>query len=164
MSAVELNALLQPLVEELGYEFVGLEYSSNPKQAVLRIYIDHEGGVDLDDCSKVSHELAGLLDVEDPISGHYNLEISSPGLDRLLFTREQFARFTGQQAQVSLYAPEAGRRNFKGRILGVAADNLKMEQDGVEIALNFNNIAKARLVPDYDKLMSERAQDQERAG
>jgi ribosome maturation factor RimP len=154
LSANRLKDLLQPLVEDLGYEFVGLEYSSSPRHAVLRVYIDNEGGVDIDDCSKVSHEVAALLDVEDPISGQYNLEISSPGLDRPLFTREQYQRFAGEVAQVSLFAPEGGRRKFKGRILGVDDDRLMLEQDGAEVALNFNNIAKGRLVPDYDKLMS----------
>jgi ribosome maturation factor RimP len=154
LSANRLTELLQPLVEDLGYVFVGLEYQSSPKHAVLRIYIDREDGVDIDDCSRVSHEVAALLDVEDPISGQYNLEISSPGLDRPLFTREQFEQFAGEQAQVSLYAPEGGRRNFKGRILGVEDDSLMLEQDGAEIVLHLNNIAKARLVPDYEKLMS----------
>jgi ribosome maturation factor RimP len=154
LSANRLEKLLQPLVEDLGYEFVGLEYSSSPRHAVLRVYIDHEDGVDIDDCSRVSHEVAALLDVEDPISGQYNLEISSPGLDRPLFTREQYRRFTGEEVQVTLYAPEAGRRKFKGRIIRVEGDCLVLEQDGAEVALNFNNIARARLVPDYDKLMS----------
>jgi ribosome maturation factor RimP len=158
LSSRTLTKLLQPLVEDLGYEFVGLEYASSPKHGVLRIYIDRESGVGLDDCSLVSREVAALLDVEDPISGHYNLEISSPGLDRPLFTWEQFAQFTGEEAQVSLFAPEEGRRKFKGRILGADADKLVIEQDGAEIALNFNNIAKARLVPDYDRLLSGQGQ------
>jgi len=163
LSTKTLTKLLQPLVEDLGYEYVGLEYNSSAKHGVLRIYIDSEDGVDLDDCSRVSREVAALLDVEDPISGHYNLEISSPGLDRPLFTREQFEQFTGEQAQVSLFAPEEGRRKFKGRILGIDAGNLVIEQDGAEIALNFDNIAKARLVPDYDRLLSDKGTDRGRA-
>jgi len=153
-----LNELLGPLVEDLGYEFVGLEYHSHPKQAVLRVYIDREGGVDLEDCEYVSREVAAMLDVEDPIAGHYNLEISSPGLDRPLFTLEQFRRFTGAEAQVSLFAPQGGRRKFKGRILATDDGMVRMEVDGAEIALKFENIAKARLVPDWDALMAARKQ------
>jgi ribosome maturation factor RimP len=146
--------MLQPLVEDLGYEFVGLEYTGQSKNAVLRIYIDHKQGIDLDDCGRVSGEVAALLDVEDPISGQYNLEVSSPGLDRPLFTLEQCARFAGEQVQMTVFAPVEGRRKFKGRILSVTGDILNIDQDGAEIALDFSNIAKARLVPDYDSLMS----------
>jgi len=154
MSVKRLTDMLQPLVEDLGYEFVGLEYTGQSKNAVLRIYIDHEQGIDLDDCGRVSGEVAALLDVEDPISGQYNLEVSSPGLDRPLFTLEQCARFAGEQVQMTVFAPVEGRRKFKGRILSVTGDTLNIDQDGAEIALDFSNIAKARLVPDYDSLMS----------
>jgi len=154
MSVKRLTNMLQPLVEDLGYEFVGLEYTGQSKNAVLRIYIDREQGIDLDDCGRVSGEVAALLDVEDPISGQYNLEVSSPGLDRPLFTLEQCARFAGEQVQITVFAPVEGRRKFKGRILSVTGDTLNIDQDGAEIALDFSNIAKARLVPDYDSLMS----------
>ncbi|MDX1429891.1 MAG: ribosome maturation factor RimP [Rhodothermales bacterium] len=164
MSKKALTDLLQPLVEELGYEFVGLEHSSNPKNAVLRIYIDSVDGVDIDDCSRVSHEVAGLLDVEDPIPGHYNLEISSPGLDRPLFTLEQCARFAGSEAKVTLYAPQDGRRKIKGRILGVDEGRLRMAVDDEELSLEFNNIAKANLVPDYKRLMAGDGAGAEQAG
>jgi ribosome maturation factor RimP len=152
--------MLQPLIEDLGYEFVGLEYNSSPKHGVVRIYIDRAGGVDLDDCTRVSHEVAALLDVEDPISGHYKLEISSPGLDRPLFTPEHFTRYAGERARVSLFAPVQGRRNFKGRILRADPETLILEQDGAEVTLSFNNIARARLMPDYDALMSGRDRGQ----
>lgn len=154
MSVKRLTDMLQPLVEDLGYEFVGLEYTGQSKNAVLRIYIDHKQGIDLDDCGRVSGEVAALLDVEDPISGQYNLEVSSPGLDRPLFTLEQCARFAGEQVQMTVFAPVEGRRKFKGRILSVTGDTLNIDQDGAEIALDFSNIAKARLVPNYDSLMS----------
>ena len=154
MSSNRLNNLLQPLVEELGFEFVGLEHSSNPKNAVLRIYIDQENGIDLDDCSLVSREVAALLDVEDPISGHYNLEISSPGLDRPLFTPEQYAQFAGEQVKVTLFAPEEGRRKFSGRIVAVDGDRVQFQLEDTEVVLDFGNIAKAKLVPDYDGLMA----------
>lgn len=152
MSSKRLNELLQPLVEDLGYEFVGLEYNANPKNSVLVLYIDKPDGIQLDDCEAVSREVAALLDVEDPIKGHYNLEVSSPGLDRPLFTVDQFERFKGEEVQLTAFAPVDGRRRFKGRILGAAASTVRLEQDGHEVALEFANIAKARLVPDYDRL------------
>ena len=158
MSTDGLTRMLQPLVESLGYEFVGIEHSSNPKNAVLRIYIDREQGIDLDDCSTVSREVAALLDVEDPVAGHYNLEISSPGLDRPLFTLAQFDQFAGEEIKVTLYAPEEGRRKFRGRILAVKAERIQLDLGDAEVALNISNIAKARLVPDYDSLMANRKQ------
>jgi ribosome maturation factor RimP len=156
--------MLQPLVEELGYEFVGLEHSSNPKNAVLRIYIDSENGIDLDDCSRVSREVAALLDVEDPISGRYTLEVSSPGLDRPLFTPSQFEQFAGELVKVTLFAPEDGRRKFRGRITGVQGEEIQLIVDDAEIALSFGNIAKAKLVPDYDSLMANRKQETGQTG
>jgi ribosome maturation factor RimP len=104
----------------------------------------------------VSREVAALLDVEDPIPGRYNLEVSSPGLDRPLFTLEQFEQFTGEVARISLYAPLAGRRKFKGKILGTEGDQVKLALDDSEVLLEMGNVAKARLVPDYDTLFSKR--------
>jgi len=154
LSSKALTELLQPLVEELGYEFVGLEYSSNPKHAVLRVFIDGADGVDLDDCGRVSHEVAALLDVEDPISGHYNLEISSPGLDRPLFTTEQFARYRGSAVKLKLFAPLQGHRKFSGVIHDAREGQVWLLIDDEEIVIDFNNIAKANLVPDYAGLMA----------
>ena len=156
LSSAKLTTLLQPLVEDLGYEFVGLEHRSNPKNPVLVIYIDRPEGIAVEDCERVSREVAALLDVEDPIPGRYNLEVSSPGLDRPLFTLEQFERFRGETAQVSLFAPHEGRRKFKGRILGTAEGRVRLDQDGTEVELDPGNIAKARLVPDYDSLFVKR--------
>jgi ribosome maturation factor RimP len=156
LSDAKLTRLLQPLVEDLGYEFVGLEHRSNPKNAALLIYIDQPAGITVDDCERVSREVAALLDVEDPIPGHYSLEVSSPGLDRPLFSLEQFERFRGEQVQLSLYAPLDGRRKFKGRILGVDNGKVRLDQDGTEVELEMGNIAKARLVPDYDSLFLKR--------
>ena len=154
MSVQKLNELLQPLVEDLGYEFVGLEYNPNPKHSVLRIFIDREDGVGIEDCEMVSREVAALLDVKDPIRSQYNLEISSPGLDRPLFTSAHYAEFAGCEAQVTLFAPQDGRRKFKGRILGADEDGVRIEQDGLEVTLDFGNIAKAKLVPDYEKILA----------
>ncbi len=154
MSVQKLNEMLQPLVEDLGYEFVGLEYNSNPKHSVLRIYIDHGKGVGIEDCERVSRETAALLDVKDPIKTHYNLEVSSPGLDRPLFTPAHFTEFSGQEVKVNLFAPQDGRRKFQGRILAVTDSTVTVDQDGIDVALEFNNIAKARLVPDYESILA----------
>lgn len=156
MSSGKLTALLQPLVEDLGYEFVGIEHSSNPKNPALVIYIDAADGIAVEDCAKVSREIAALLDVEDPIPGKYQLEVSSPGLDRPLFTLAQFEQFSGEVAQISLFAPRDGRRKFKGKILGTEDGQVRVEQDGVEVTLDLGNIAKAHLVPDYAGLFAGR--------
>ena len=154
MSVQILNELLQPLVEDLGFEFIGLEYNPNPKHSVLRIYIDHENGVGIQDCETVSRETAALLDVKDPIRSHYNLEVSSPGLDRPLFTPAHYSEFTGYEVQINLYAPQDGRRKFSGPILSAGESSVNIEQDGSEVTLEYDNIAKAKLIPDYEKILA----------
>jgi ribosome maturation factor RimP len=156
LSVRKLNELLQPLVEDLGYEFIGLEYNPNPKNAVLRLYIDHDNGVGIEDCEVVSRETAALLDVKDPIRSRYNLEVSSPGLDRPLFTAAHYQEFTGHKAQINLFAPKDGRRKFIGQILGADENSVKFEQDGSEVMLDYDNIVKAKLVPDYEKILAGR--------
>ena len=148
----QVEELLKPVIEDLGYEFVGLELNQHAANGLLRIYIDQpERGVGLEDCERVSREVSAQLDVHDPIRGHYNLEISSPGMDRPLFTPEQFARFAGAMATVSTLAPVDGRRKFKARIVGVEDDDvLVLEQDEVEVRITHANVAKARLVPEFD--------------
>jgi len=154
LSVSKLTSLIQPVVEDLGYEFVGLEYSSNPKNPALVLYIDQTDGIAVEDCEKVSREVASLLDVEDPIPGNYVLEVSSPGLDRPLFSLAHFDQFIGSVVHITLFAPAAGRRKFKGPILGTENELVRIEQDGVELKLEFGNIAKARLVPDYERLFA----------
>ena len=105
MASVKLTNLLKPLVEDLGYEFVGLEHRRSPKDAVLTLYIDRPDGIGVDDCERVSREVAALLDVEDPIPGQYSLEVSSPGLDRPLFNAEQIESFAGEVARFTVFAP-----------------------------------------------------------
>jgi ribosome maturation factor RimP len=131
-----------------------LEYNSNPKHAVLRIYIDHGNGVGIEDCEVVSRETAALLDVKDPIRSQYNLEVSSPGLDRPLFIPAHYQAFAGRQAQINLFAPQDGRRKFSGPILSADENSVRIEQDGVEVTLDLDNIAKAKLIPDYEKILA----------
>ncbi|MGD8571805.1 MAG: ribosome maturation factor RimP [Gammaproteobacteria bacterium] len=144
-----IQALIEPAVETLGYELVGIEYLSQGKHSLLRVYIDRQDGITVDDCERVSHQVSGLLDVEDVIHGHYNLEVSSPGLDRPLFTIEQFRRFRNQKAKVKLSTPVEGRRKFTGVIHEVNDDNVVLEVEGEDIELAFSAIEKANLVPDF---------------
>ena len=145
----KLIALLEPEVNALGYELVELDAPSPGGHRVLRLYIDSQDGIGLDDCERVSHQVSGLLDVEDPIEGHYSLEVSSPGLDRPLRTPEHFRRQAGHLARVVLVPGRPGRRRYKGRIRGVEGDVLELETDGGPVSLPLEAIESARLVPEF---------------
>lgn len=133
----------------MGYDLIEIEHVPNPKHGILRLYIDKEDGVNIDDCSAVSEQISALIDVEDPIRGHFNLEISSPGLDRPLTRLKDFQRFTGSLVKLKTLKSLDGQRNFKGRILEVNEDVLVIETDTEEISLPMNAIEKARLVPEF---------------
>ena len=138
--------LIAPTIEALGYELVGCVYIPQGRHAVLRIFIDTEAGITVDDCEKVSRQVSALLDVEDPISGAYNLEVSSPGLDRPLFTREHYMRFMGEKANIRLNIPVGNRRHFKGVIQKVSDEDVVLQTEEGEFVLALNNIARANLV------------------
>jgi len=140
-----LSALIEPVVARLGYELIELEYAAGRSHAVLRLFLDREGGVTLDDCERVSREVSGLLDVEDPIPGAYTLEVSSPGFDRLLRTRAHFGRFVGSRVFVELKEPRAGRRRYTGKLLTVDDQGIALEVDREQVAVAFAEIGKARL-------------------
>ncbi len=143
--------MLEPVVESLGYELVLLEFSPSTKNGLLRLYIDNPGGITVEDCERVSREVAAQLDVDDPISTGYRLEISSPGLDRPLVKPSHFERFIGEQARVQLLAPQDGRRRFIGWIRHAGAQAVGLEtQDGM-VELPYADIDRARLVPEYDR-------------
>jgi len=144
-----LLSLIEPVVEGLGYECVGIEYNSHPKHGFLRIFIDTEQGVGMEDCTKVSHQVSGVLDVEDPITGEYNLEVSSPGTDRPLFKLKQFEQFIGHTAKVNLFKPVDGKRNITGMIEKVEGNDVYLQQDGQVYKVPFQAMSKARLEPDY---------------
>jgi ribosome maturation factor RimP len=155
--ATEVSQLLAPAVSSLGLELLGVEYLPGSGNAVLRLYIDVPAGenaraVTIEDCEAVSREVSAQLDVEDPISVHYTLEVSSPGLDRPLFGAAQFARFTGESAKVTLRLPQDGRRRLTGRITRVDGGMIAFDVDGTEITVAADNIGKARLVPDWEAL------------
>ena len=142
-------SLIEPVVEGLGYECVGVEYNPHPQHGMLRIYIDGPDGILLEDCSKVSHQVSGVLDVEDPIEGNYHLEISSPGEDRPFFKLSQFERFTGSTVAINLFQAIEKRRKITGVIIGVEADNVVIEEGEKQYRIPFQAMSKARLVPEY---------------
>ena len=145
--AKELIEKLEPCVLALGYELVDLEYNSSPLHGLLRIYIDSPDGVSLEDCEMVSHQVSGVLDVEDLIKGQYNLEISSPGLDRILRTVEHYQRFIGEQVLVQLKRPQDGQRKFKGLLVKAEGDEIVLRINDQDLTLTLANIMKTRLVP-----------------
>lgn len=145
----ELWRILQPTVAGMGYEFVGVEYVGKAHRSTLRVYIDAPHGITLEDCETVSRQISGLLDVEDPVTGAYDLEVSSPGMDRPLFRPEDYARFAGQRIKIRLAIPSNGRRNFAGKLLGISDDLVRIEVDGQIFELDYEQIERTRLVPRY---------------
>lgn len=143
-----LVKLIEPVVLGMGYELVGVEFDGH--QRVLRVYIDGPDGIKLEDCSKVSYQISGVLDVEDPIPGRYQLEISSPGMDRPLFELEHFDRFKGEWVRLQLSRPLEGRRRFKARLQGVDGQDVLLLEDDKSFRIPFELIEKARLAPEFD--------------
>jgi ribosome maturation factor RimP len=156
--AHEIAALLAPTVQSLGLELLGVEYVPAPGGALLRLYIDvpadagDERMVGIEDCEAVSREISAQLDVADPITGNYTLEVSSPGVDRPLFTAAQFGRFVGDIAKVTLKLPQDGRRRLQGAIVSVEGNQVTFDVDGTPFAVAMDNVEKARLVPDWAAL------------
>jgi len=141
-----LTELLKPAAEALGYEFLGIEYIGQGAHSVLRLYIDHENGINVDDCTKVSHQASGILEVEDPISSQYTLEVSSPGLDRPLFTLPHFKKVVGQEINVRCHRGVDGRRKFKGKLLEIDKEILVIQVDNQSYEVDFGDIDKANLI------------------
>ena len=159
MQTEAIVARVAPALAELGLECLGVEWNAGHGGGLLRVYIDslrHEGdaanAVSVDDCEAASREISALLDVDDPIPGHYMLEVSSPGIERPLFNASQFARFLGQDAKVTLKLPRDGRRRLRGRIAAVEGNRIGMEVDGVRMDIGDDEIESAHLVPDWDAL------------
>lgn len=152
MSQLEqrLTDMLNPAVEALGFELLGVEFVRAGKHSILRVFIDHENGITVDHCADVSHQVSAILDVEDPITTEYNLEVSSPGMDRPLFKEKHYADIVGEVVSVRLTMPMDNRRNFKGRLLACENGMLTVEVDGTEFELAFANIEKGNLVPTFE--------------
>ena len=142
-----LISLIEPLLNQLGYELVELEFAPGRGRGSLRIFIDRPEGIGIGDCERVSREVSALLDVEDPIPTAFSLEVSSPGDDRVLRTPAHFERFKGSRVLVELVAPRAGRRRYTGVMQEVSATGVALEVDRQRVDLSFGEIAKARLAP-----------------
>ena len=146
----QLQGILGPVVEALGYQCWGIEFISQGKHSLLRIYIDHADGILVEDCEKVSRQISGVLDVEDPITSEYTLEVSSPGMDRPLFTLEQFAAHAGEQVKIRLRSPYEGRRNFQGLLQGIEDQDVVVRVEEHEYLLQIDLIDKANIIPRFD--------------
>jgi len=153
MNRKKLKDLIRPTIEGMGYELWGCEYIPQRKHALLRIYIDGPEGVTVGDCQAVSKQLGALFDVEDPTGSSYSLEVSSPGVERILFELEQFERYIGQQVSIKLYSPVEDRRNFTGELTGVmgleagvaGTTEVIIKVDEQEYKLMYSNIQRANL-------------------
>lgn len=145
-----VSALCQPVVEGLGFELWGVEYLAQGRHSLLRVYIDHPDGITVDHCAEVSHQLAAVLDVEDPIASAYTLEVSSPGMDRPLFRAEHYQQFAGAWANLKLRFPFEGKRRYKGVIQGLEDDAVVLLVDDHELLLPLEQIEKANILPVFE--------------
>jgi ribosome maturation factor RimP len=143
-----LTDLIKPVVEGLGCELWGIENLSMGRFSTLKIYIDSPNGIDIEDCARVSRQVSSLLDVEDPVKGEYTLEVSSPGLDRRLFSLDQFAAFAGTEVKLKLKRAYEGKRKFRGQLRGVEGDEIIVGNGDDEILFPFEVIERANVVPE----------------
>ncbi|HHP51404.1 MAG TPA: ribosome maturation factor RimP [Moorella mulderi] len=138
---------LEPAIENLGYELIDWEYGKEGGRYILRLYIDQPGGISLDDCERVSEVVGNILDQEDPIPHSYNLEVSSPGLERPLKKEKDFVRLAGRKIKLRLFTPIQGQRQFQGKLLGCREGKIEVELPGGQrMTLELDQIASARLV------------------
>lgn len=146
----QLKTLIEPVVKSMGCELWGVEFSAGGRRGLLRIYVDKEGGVDIDDCERISRQLDALLDVENPIAGEYTLEVSSPGMDRPLYSLDQFRRFQGAEIGVRLRSMFEGRRKFQGVLVGVADGEIVLRSGGHEYLFPLTDIERANVLPRFE--------------
>jgi len=145
----KLIALIEPLLTGLGFELVDLEFSAGRGHSQLRVYIDRPVGVVVEDCEQCSREIGALLDVHDPIPSAYTLEVSSPGLDRVLRVPAHFTRFLGSKVAIELLAPRDGRRRYTGRLHAAGADQVEVDVEGEMVSASYAELMRARLVPEW---------------
>ena len=141
----QLQVMLEPIVKSMGFELWGIEYISQGRHSVLCIYIESDQGITADDCAGVSHQVSSVLDVEDTISGEYTLEVSSPGMDRLLFKLAQYTAYVGEGIELRLRSPFEGRRKFKGILKGIEGEDVVVQVDNHEYLLPYSAVEKARI-------------------
>jgi len=151
-----VRTMIDPILFQEGLELTDIEYRRESKGWVLRLYLDKEGGVTLDDCTRVSHEVGRNLDIEDFIQAPYTLEVSSPGLTRSLKTEKDFIKYCFHWVKVKTFDPIENRRSFKGRLLGVSENKIEIESDGGIFQIPLNNVAKANLEMDQNGLRKDR--------
>ena len=144
-SVTLITELIDPTIQALGLDLWGVELLQQGKYSLLRIYIEREEGVTIEDCEKVSRQISALMDVEDPIAGEYTLEVSSPGMDRPLFWIEHYSQYVGSEVDLKLRRPLDGRRKFKGQITKVSGDIVGLLVEGSEYNLEFSDIEKASI-------------------
>jgi len=142
----QLQELVTPVVEGMGYELWGMEFNRGGKQSSLQIFIEHEDGVGIEDCEKVSRQVSSVFEVEDPIAGEYRLEVSSPGIDRNLYKPEHYTKYIGERAVIKLRFPFEGRRKFAGTLVAVEDADVVIHVDDHEYMLPFDQIERAQLV------------------
>ncbi|WP_428086838.1 ribosome maturation factor RimP [Candidatus Thioglobus sp.] len=147
----KMTDLVAPVLEDMGYELVGIEYIASGKHSTLRIFIDTDNGIGIEDCEKVSHQLSAIFDVEDPIVGQYNLEVSSPGIERPLFNISHYQRFLGNDISLRMVRPISGQRKFKGSIGSVSELNntIELVTELGPVTLDIDMIDKANLIADF---------------
>ncbi|WP_406802846.1 ribosome maturation factor RimP [Alkalimarinus alittae] len=145
-----LDEMIRPVVEGLGFEFWGMEFVSQGKHSVLRVFIDSENGITLENCEVVSRQVSGVMDVEDPIAGEYALEVSSPGMDRPLYTLNQYERYAGHKVSLKLRMPFDGRRKFEGVLKGIEGSDVVIVVEDNEYLFPVDSIDKANVVPQFD--------------
>ena len=142
-----LIARYEPILQDTGYELVEVEFVPGKGGGTLRFYIDAPNGIDVDDCAKASHAISELLDVEDPIQGEYSLEVSSPGLDRVLRTPEHFARFVDNRVKIELQVPRDGRKRYTGMLRRTDGESIEVDVDNFSVSIKLAEISRARLAP-----------------
>ncbi|MDG6773090.1 ribosome maturation factor RimP [Thiomicrorhabdus sp. ZW0627] len=142
----KLEELLKPTIETMGFELWAVEYMPAGRHSTLRVFVDKESGITVDDCADISRQLSAVLDVEDPITNAYMLEVSSPGLDRPLIKPEHFKRYEGKQVRLRTVSSVLGRKKFTGPMTRVTDEGIEVEVDGELFEIPFDMIDKANLV------------------
>jgi len=143
----DLTRLFEPVIQSMGYELVCIDFQGSTQHGTLRVYIDHKNGIGVNDCVAISYQISAMLDEEEPIQQTYDLEVSSPGIDRPLFKAGDYEQFSGRSAKIKMAVPVNGRRNFKGVLQGVIDSRrvqIMVDNEGYELPIS--DIAKANLI------------------
>lgn len=149
--AERISEIVRPVIEALGYTLWGLEYLGQGKHTLLRIYLEKDGGINVEDCAEASRQISSILDVEDPISTEYTLEISSPGLERSLFTLEQYGAYIGHTLKLRLSEPFEGRRNFQGTLAAIEDEEVVLLDGEDKYVFPFELVEKANIVAEFEE-------------